>query len=123
MERPANSNKCAEAMVLADWQVADEDLERLERHSSLQAILVAMRKFVALAKDDPVLVETHPAVSLASIVLLRGPRRVYVAWREESGRFHVYSEAPTFEFSEATMADEGNVLRVVRETLEGLEAG
>lgn len=110
-------------MALEEWQVADEEFQLLERHPSLRAILIAMRKFVALARDDRVLVETHPTVSLASIVLLRGPHRVHVAWREQSGHYHVYTSSPTGEFSEATMADEENVLRVVRETLEGLDAG
>jgi hypothetical protein len=104
-----------------EWDEVNKAFDGLERHRVLHPALAAMRKLVDLVKHDPMFADVHPRVSLASIMLARGPanRRVMVAWYEED-EYKVCFVDPPLEFSEQTMVREDDVVRVLREYLKRL---
>ena len=109
--------------VAKEWDEVEEAFARLERHGVLHPTLAAMRKLVDLVKHDVALADVHPIVSMASLLLSRGPakRRVMVAWHEDRG-YHVAFGDPPLEFSESVLVPEEEVMLVVREYLDRLGA-
>jgi hypothetical protein len=105
-------------MAVAEWVAAETELERrCAEYGVFRLALPGMLRFIELARADPLIVETHPTVSLAAIVMSgSGPRRISVSWGEDG--YRVCFVAPRFELSRETTVDEAGVLRVVRNYVE-----
>jgi hypothetical protein len=107
--------------ITDEWDKVDEAFDRLEQYRVLHPTLAPMRKLAHLVKQDAAFADVHPWVSMASLMFARGPvnRRVMVEWNGDD-RYEVSFVGPLMELSEATIAREDAVVRVLREYLDKL---